>query len=199
MWLGFTQKHIYFLNCDRCKYLCSGWCPEEWGTVFMQYAWCDHFGITLAWEFPRGSRFEVFVPSCPVISRQTLLSDEGALSLATSGKRRMAVSTACLTQSTVVICPDTEIILINQRCRPLRRTLQMFQELISTIISITSFSMRLHIWKSISCILITDWLLMLYYRLVSLVSSVKLVLSLSSLCSLLISKCILSGSLNQHQ
>ena len=46
--------------------------------------------------------------SCPVISRQTLLSDEGALSLATSGQRRMAVSTACLTQSTVVICPDRD-------------------------------------------------------------------------------------------
>ena len=74
------------------------------------------------------------MPSCPVISRQTLLLDEGTLSLATSGQRRMAVSTACLTQSTVVICPDTEIILINQRCCPLR-TLQIFQELISTIIS----------------------------------------------------------------
>ena len=60
--------------------------------------------------------------SCLVISRQTLLSDEGALSLATSGQRRMAVSTACLTQSTVVICPDTEIILINQRCRPFTNT-----------------------------------------------------------------------------
>ena len=60
--------------------------------------------------------------SCPVISRQTLLSDEGALSLATSGQRRMAVSTDCLTQSTVVICPDTEIILINQRCRPFTNT-----------------------------------------------------------------------------
>ena len=56
----------------------------------------------------------------PVISRQTLPSDEGALSLATSGQRHMAMSTACLTQSTVVFCPDTEIILINQRCRPLR-------------------------------------------------------------------------------
>ena len=159
----------------------------------MQYAWCDHFGITLAWEFPRGSRFEVFVPchkssNVALRRRRSVISNEWTK---THGRvNRLSDTINCCYLSRHWDNSDQSTL------PPLTNTpdipwidLHNHQHI----------HMRSHIRKSISCILITDWLLILYYRLVSLVSSVKLVLSLSSLCSLLISKCILSGSLNQHQ
>ena len=170
-----------------------------WGMRNCIYAICL---VRPFWHNPRlriPTRQQIWsILKCPVISRQTLLSDEGALSLATSGQRRMAVSTDCLTQSTVVICPDTEIILINQRCRPFTNTPDIPGTDLHNHQHHKFFNALAHMEKHLMHL---DYRLTSndYYRLVSLVSSVKLVLSLSSLCSLLISKCILSGSLNQHQ